>query len=186
MYHCEGRFSTMIELNSENDIFLFSFLNNNLEEYRKFVSDQNIPSTYTEFTHTLKTWFSGGRMYQFLVYSKYNKKHLIGTIFFYGYDKQSGYVKMSAFFEKKFRNQLPVAESLGMAITFVKQIIKAKEVYFSVYLENKNMIRIAKKMGFVVVYVSPSAVNPKRKIETYKIKADIVEKISNMIQKLHR
>lgn len=186
MYYCEGRFSILVELNSKNDIFLFSLLNNSIEEYKKFVSDQHIPSAYTEFKKTLRTWFLNGRMYQFLVYFKHDKENPVGTIFFYGHDEYSQSIKISAFFEKESRNKLLVPESLGLSIIFAKQIIKVKNLQFSVYVENEKMKRLAKKMRLSVVNVNLSVTNSKRNVEIYKISSNLMEEISKKISKLHR
>jgi RimJ/RimL family protein N-acetyltransferase len=187
MYYCKGRFSKLVELNSKNDIFLFSLLKRNEAEYRQFVCDQYLPYTYSEFLNTLKVWFSNGRLYQFLVYP-INKNNPIGTIFFYHYDQQEKSVKMSAFFEREARKQLGVAESLAMTITFARQVIQVKSILFNVYAENQHMKNIAEKLIYdrSDKLVMQSCVNQNRNVEIYKMSSSILENVTNKLKKLHR
>lgn len=185
MYHYDGRFSRLVELNSKNDISLFFLLKKNSEKYRRLVSDQNLPITYPEFLETLKTWFSKGRMYQFLVYPKYHDKP-VGTIFFFNLNRQDESIKISVFFEKEARGQLLVAESIMTTFAFARQVIGVKNILFSVYDENETMRKIARKILYSCEYTTHSSVNKKRTIEVYKISHVALDNILIKLKKLHR
>lgn len=185
MYHCTGYFSRLEELNSENDSSLFSFLKENSEEYKQFVSDQELPATYLEFIDVLKKWFSNGRLYQFLVYKKIGVNP-VGTIFFYHLDIQKESIKISAFFDKESRKHLLVAESLMMSIAFARNIIGIEEILFSVYENNKVMKKIAKKLLVIREDITHSLVNKERKVEVYKMPCSISDNILAKLAILHR
>lgn len=186
MYRYKGRFSRLVELNSKNDTLLFSLLKENNDEYRKLVSDQDLPTTYPEFLDTLKTWFLNGRLYQFLVYPPFGNKP-VGTIFFYSLDSQNGSVKMSVFFEKESRGHLVVAESLMIATAFVRRVIGVKDILFSVYLENDSMLKIARRIIPNDEHlICNSTVNNHRKVAIYKIQSSVMGSILTKLAKLHR
>lgn len=185
MYYCDGRFSRLVELNSKNNISLFFLLKENAEEYQRLVSDKDLPISYPEFLETLKTWFSKGRMYQFLVYPKHGNKP-VGTIFFFNLNQQDESIKISVFFEKKVRGKLVVAESIMMTLAFIRQIIGVKNILFSVYDENETMRKIAKKIVYSYEYTTHSSVNKKRTVKVYKISHVALDNILIKLQKLHQ
>jgi RimJ/RimL family protein N-acetyltransferase len=178
MYEFFGRFVYLKQLTTKNENELFELIKNNEEEYRKYVSDQPIPENYDEFVKTVDIWFESGRNCQFLVYKKQNKK-LIGTIFFYGWNEKDQ-IKISAFFVKEVRKSPLVGEALGAAFLFAKQIMKIKELNFDCYIENKEMINLAKKIGAIEIEKRKSNVNPERELISFSVSE---EKITELIKK---
>ncbi len=184
MYKSEGRFCRLIELNSDNDLQLFKLIQNNSSEYRKLVSKQEIPETYPDFINTLRMWFSSGRLYQFIVYGKRDNEP-VGTFFFYNHNTTSKSVKISAFFEKKSRGKLVVAESLMMAASFARHIIRVNSLSFTVYSENGTMIRIAKKIiGDNTNSISEFNENTSK--HTYEMQSSTLDNILCKLKKLNR
>jgi len=185
MYHCKGRFSRLVELNSENDASLFFLLRENEDEYKQLVSDRDLPATYPEFLSTLKEWFSNGRLYQFLIYSTLGNKP-VGTIFFYNLDPQDESIKLSVFFERESRRRLVVAESLMMAVAFAKNIIGVKNISFSVYEENEAMRRMARKLVPGGEPIIRSSAKKERNIVVYKMSCAVLDDILVKLARLHR
>lgn len=167
MYKFIGRFVYLEELTTKNDKELFGLMKDNEIEYRLFVSDFPVSQKYEDFQKQLDNWFSHGRNFQFLVYKKDNKdfkKELIGTIFFYGWSKEKKTIKISIYFTPKYRKSIFIGEALGAALLFVKQIIKINELLFDCYVENKEMIELAYKIGSEKLGESQSELNPERKL----------------------
>lgn len=180
MYQFNGRYVYLEELTTENDRELFEMIKNNEKEYRFYVSDAPLPQSYEEFQQTLETWFSHGRNFQFLVYTKRDKK-LIGTIFFYGWNKENQTTKISAFFIPEYRKTIYIGEALGAAVLFAKEIMQVKELHFDCYLENEQMIELAKKIGAKEIGIGKSKVNPNREIISFKIPE---EKLDELVKKI--
>jgi RimJ/RimL family protein N-acetyltransferase len=165
MYIAHGRFCSLEELTTENDKELFKLMKNNKEEYRLLVSDEPVPETYEEFQNRLNIWFTHGRNYQFLVKKK---DKTVGTIFFYGLDSESKSVKFSTYLIPEVRKTPLIGEALGLILNFALEILKVEKVEFSVYKENKEMLRILEKEK-IKRYIdkkgeSKSSVNPERTI----------------------
>lgn len=166
MYKFNGRYVYIEELTTENDKLLFELMKDQEKEYRFFVSDQSVPKTYEEIQKELKEWFSGGRNFQFLVFRKKDNK-LIGTFFFYGWNEKEKSIKLSVYFVPEIRKSILTGEALGAAVLFAKDILKIENLLFDVYIENKAMIELAKKIGANFITEKCSAVNPERKVLSF-------------------
>lgn len=180
IYVFRGRYVYLEQLSSKNDKELFEMMKNNEKEYRFYVSDAPLPSTYEEFQQRLKIWFSHGRNFQFLVYKK-KSKELIGTIFFYGWDRENHTTRISVFFAPEFRKTILIGEALGAVVLFAKDVMQVKELHFDCYLENKQMIELAKKIGAEEVKLRRSDVNPERELISFKIPE---EKLDEFVEEI--
>lgn len=183
MYHCEGRFVRMVELSTNNDRELFVLMRNNLDEYQRLVFNQVIPEDYQNFLTILNTWFSNGKIYQFLVYRK-SSGQLVGTVFFYQHDKKHGTIKLSVFFKDGERRNCCAAESMGLAIAFAYQVMNIQSILFSVYEENEHMLRIAKKLGLKQELSKATSEFDQRKLFDYELPRQMI--VDVVLQKLAR
>jgi RimJ/RimL family protein N-acetyltransferase len=187
MYVAQGRYCYLEELTTENDKELFELMKNNKEEYRSLVSDEPVPETYEEFQNRLKIWFTHGRNYQFLVKKK---DKTVGTIFFYGLDSESKSVKLSAYFIPEVRKTPLIGEALGLILNFALEILKVEKVDFSVYKENKEMLRILEKEK-IKRYIkekgeSKSTVNPERTIINFEINLESLKEIDKRLKEFYK
>ena len=187
MYVAQGRFCYLEELTTENDKELFKLMKNNKEEYRFLISDEPVPETYEEFQERLKIWFTHGRNYQFLIKKK---DKTVGTIFFYSLDPENKSVKLSAYFIPEARKTPLVGEALGLILNFALEILKVEKVEFSVYKENKEMLRILEKEK-IKRYIerkeeSKSIVNPERTIINFEINLESLKEINEKLKEFYK
>ena len=182
MFICNGRFCVVEELTTGNDRVLFNLMLTNANEYRFFVSDEEVPESFEVFQTKLQFWFSHGRISQFLVRNKHDD--YVGTIFFYGHNSFSNSIKCSCFFIPSARGQLCVMESLGMVLNFARLQLKATEIIFSVYMENLAMLRLATKLGAEQQALETSAVNPQRRTIEFVLDEHVLNRIERKLQQL--
>jgi len=187
MYIAQGRFCYLEELTTENDKELFDLMKNNKEEYKFLISDEPVPETYEEFQKRLNVWFTYGRNYQFLV--KKNDK-TVGTIFFYSLNPENKSVKLSAYFIPEVRKTPLIAEALGLILNFALEILKVEKVEFSVYKENKEMLKILEKERIKKYIVrtgeSQSSVNPERTIINFEINLKSLKEINEKLNEFYK
>lgn len=195
MYTAQGKFCFLEELSTENDKKLFELMKKNKDEYRFLISDESIPETYGEFQERLNIWFTHGRNYQFLVRKKgkdiTEKGEIVGTIFFYGWDKERKTVKISAYFIPEARKTSLIAESLGLAMNFALKIMKVEKVEFDVYEENKEMLQFLQKERELKKYInklgeSKSKVNPERTVINFKISLKGLKEIDERLREFYK
>jgi RimJ/RimL family protein N-acetyltransferase len=195
MYFTYGKFCFLEELTTENDKELFELMKKNKDEYRFLISDESIPETYEEFQERLNIWFTHDRNYQFLVRKKgkdiTEKGEIVGTIFFYGWDKERKTVKMSAYFIPEARKTSLIAESLGLAINFALKIMKVEKVEFDVYEENKEMLQFLQKERELKKYInklgeSKSKVNPERTVINFEISLKGLKEIDERLREFYK
>jgi RimJ/RimL family protein N-acetyltransferase len=187
MYVAQGRYCYLEELTTENDKELFELMKNNKEEYRLLVIDEPVPETYEEFQNRLNIWFTHGRNYQFLVKKK---DKTVGTIFFYGLDSESKSVKLSTYFIPEAIKKPLIGEALGLILNFALEILKVEKVEFSVYKENKEMLRILEKEK-IKRYIkergeSKSTVNPERIIINFEINSESLKEIDERLKEFYK
>lgn len=144
MYIYEGRFCKIEELTTQNNFDLYQLMHKNRAEYERLIYNEPVSRSYPEFVQKIDEWFSHGRNYQFLVYSK-KSADIVGTMFFYEFGKLEKTVKCSCFFVPKTRSTVLIIESLSFLLGFAKHVLKAESVRFSVYRENILMLDVAKK-----------------------------------------
>ena len=195
MYTAQGKFCFLEELTIENDKELFELMKKNKDEYRFLISDESIPETYGEFQERLNIWFTHGRNYQFLVRKKgkdiTEKGEVVGTIFFYGWDKERKTVKMSAYFISEARKTSLIAESLGLAMNFALKIMKVEKIEFDVYEENKEMLQFLQKERELKKYInklgeSKSKVNPERTVINFEISLKGLKEIDERLREFYK
>lgn len=183
MYQFTGRFVWLEELTTENDKELFELIKNNEKEYRFYVSDISLPQTYEEFQQSLKTTSPHRKVFNFwfLAYKKRDKK-LIGTVFFYDWDKERQTAKISAYFIPEYRRTIFTGEALGAVVLFAKEIMKVKELYFDCYIENEQMIQLAREIGAEEIGIKKSEINPERYLISFKISEQKLDEFTEKIK----
>jgi len=195
MYTAQGKLCFLEELTTENDKELFELIKKNKDEYRFLISDESVPETYEEFQERLNIWFTHSRNYQFLVRKKgkdiIEKGEVIGTIFFYGWDKERKTIKISAYFIPEARKTSLIAESLGLAMNFALKIIKAEKIEFDVYEENKEMLQFLQKERELKKYInklgeSKSKVNPERTVINFEISLKGLKEIDERLREFYK
>lgn len=184
MYVCNGRFCILEELTINNEAKLFRMMLQHGDEYRQTVSDEPIPISLNVFKEKLNMWFKSGRNYQFLVYNK--KQHLSGTIFLYGWDRQSKTVKYSCFFVPNKRKGVLVTESLGLVTNFAFHFMNIESIYFDVYENNYDMQRLSHKIGGKKLGCRISTINSNRTVISYLLSRDAIERLLNKLEQLER
>jgi len=159
------------------------------------ISDEPVPETYKEFQERLNIWFTYGRNYQFLVRKKEKniteKGEFVGTIFFYGWDKERKTVKISAYFIPEIRKTPLIAESLGLTIHFALRIMRIEKIEFDVYKENEEMLQFLQKERGLKNYInklgeSKSKVNPERKVINFEISLKGLKEIDKRLKEFYR
>lgn len=187
IYQCKGRFSQLIELTTDNEFDLFQLMDRNRFDYARLVSNQKVPINYTEFKKTLNTWFLYGRAYQFLVYPiQSNQEQAIGTIFFYGLNKEQQSVKISVFFDAKERGKIRTAESLGLAVSFARTVMTVRCLQFSIYSNNQHMLRLAQKVASHFEGFGHSHQGPKKEVHHYSISEETMDSILQKLTRFYR
>lgn len=179
MYICEGRFCRLEELTTGNAISLFNLISNNRLEYQRMVSGEIIPASFDCFELVIRAWFQNGRMYQFLVYNRFNI--VIGTIFFYISNKRLRRIKVSCFFDRSARNRIIVPEALGLSINFTLTVLNRDSLVFDVYEENILMHILAQKVGARKIGRKKSAFDKSRNVTIYLLDREIVGLINEKI-----
>ena len=144
MFIYTGNLSHAEELTNKNEVALFDLIKRNEYEYKKLIFNDTIPNSKKGFSLLLKSYFNNGRIYQFVVMDK-NKK-VIGTFFFYGYNKSPCSVFISCFFTPQVRGKLIIREALAAASLFAIDIINIEELHFSIYNYNNYMLNLSKKI----------------------------------------
>lgn len=151
--------------------------------YRQLVSNEPISSSFEVFRQKIKSWFAGGREYQFLVYVR---EKVVGTIFFYCGNKEKRTIKISCFFTPEIRKRIAVAESLGMAISFAFHILHVRAVLFDVYENNASMLDFARKLGAIEVGTRQSAMVKERRIKQFLLSAKEIVPLLKKLSVLER
>lgn len=143
-----GRFVKLEELNTHNQMRLHEIMIENERDYVENVFHEEVPKKYSDFCNLISSWFANGREFQFLAFDKITNQ-IIGTIFFYR--KRHETVKMSVYFIKKYRKSVKIAEAMGAALLFARDVMGVIQINFSVYKKNRNMLLFARKIGAIKV-----------------------------------
>jgi RimJ/RimL family protein N-acetyltransferase len=172
----KGIYCYLEQLTTLNDTDLFNLLKEHEKEYRFYVTDEPLPENLEDFRNLLREYFRVSREIQFVVYSKKDKKP-VGTTFIYALNEESKSVKISAFFISEVRRTPLIAEALGATVVFAKEKLGIKEIKFDVYKENKDMLKIAEKVGALNLGEKESSVNPDRIVVAFKLPENVIESI---------
>lgn len=183
MYHCQGRFCLLEELTSTNDGELFSLLRRYRAEYEHLVSDDLLPESESDFKSRLNSWFSSGRIFQYLV-RRPQGALVVGTVFSYGFDNIEQSVRYSCFFAPEVRNSALIFEALYLAVIFGRNVLSIPSVAFSIYAENQKMEQIAIRLGARRQGARKSRLNPKRDVYDYLIPNEVLESLLQSFARL--
>lgn len=175
MYICRGKFSSLKELTGKNDQELFVLMRDNTHEYQKTISGEDVPTSVETFNTSVRRWFSSGRNYQFLVYDRHD--YLVGTIFFYSWNRETSCIKYSCFFIPTVRKRLVIAESIGMSFVFAIDVIEVQGIAFDVYEGNYTMQNIAAKIDATYIGTKSSSTRVDRKVKTYLLTRSALERL---------
>lgn len=178
MFTYDGRFCTLKELTVFDESILHDLIHQNIEEYKRLVSDEPVPQGQEGFAIYLRTRFNHGRVAQFLVFSKQGE--VVGTIFLYDYKEYPKSIKISCFLTKEVRGRLLAGEALSQSLYFAINILMVTEVHFGVYKNNTPMLRLAQKVGAINAGDINSTLNSDRKVQLYILKNDRLQKLSSL------